>query len=229
MQIEEHFRKPAPEWCAAHKPILLTFDDGPHPEVTPRILDALARRNIRAIFFVVGERLESQANMNVVRRAVCEGHLIGNHSFSHPRLTDLPEDQIRNELLRTDVLIRGFFGAHKLMRPPYGAINDRVRKVALELGYSPMLWNVDTLDWNIQFQPLGWIDWAIRQAEQKHECIVLAHDIHRTTGDHCAAFLTRLTKLGNFPPFFGDRDAKSLPFEPLWSLQPGGGTVWHPA
>jgi peptidoglycan/xylan/chitin deacetylase (PgdA/CDA1 family) len=227
MQIEDHFRIPAPEWSAAPKPILLTFDDGPHPEVTPRILDALASRRIRAIFFVVGKRLESQANMDVLRRAVCEGHIIGNHSFSHPRLTDLSDDEIRKEILRTDILIRCFVGHHKLIRPPYGAMNENVRRIALELGYAPMLWNVDTLDWNSNFQPSGWLVRGLSQVKNKRECIVLAHDIHASTGEHCAAFLTQLTRVGRFPAFFGNRHGKALPFDPAWSLRPGGDTVWH--
>lgn len=124
----------------------LTFDDGPHPVHTPRILDELARRDVKAMFFVVGERLESEVGQALMKRAHREGHVIANHTYSHPNLTKLLEEEIRREPRRTQELIGDCAHELRLFRPPFGATNLSVNRIVQDEGYMSVLWNVDTLD-----------------------------------------------------------------------------------
>ena len=84
--------------------VALTFDDGPHPPYTDRLLDVLAKHNVKATFFMIGDRIER--HRETVYRAIAEGHQIGNHSYSHPLLGFLPPKSIQREIERTDKLLR---------------------------------------------------------------------------------------------------------------------------
>jgi len=127
--------------------IALTFDDGPHPELTPRLLDILRQQGIRATFFVVGRNVE--AHPEIARRIVAEGHEIANHSWSHPDLTKLGEQAMRREVEDTSAAIERATGRRVTkMRPPYGAINQRIREVLTkDHNLDVVLWSVDPLDW----------------------------------------------------------------------------------
>lgn len=159
--------------------IVLTFDDGPHPTLTPKLLDILKIENIKAIFFVLGENVASGKNIDIVKRAYDEGHIIGNHTYSHKNLRSLSESEIRNEIMKTEVLIRDFLTVPKLLRPPYGSTNLTVNKIIQELGYTSVLWNVDTLDW--QKKSIKWVEDSIEHITLREDSIVLMHDIHKTT------------------------------------------------
>src|SRR6201995_141918 len=101
--------------------IAMTFDDGPHTQLTPKLLDLLAARHIKVTFFVLGECVEQ--NPEVLRRAAREGHEIATHSWSHPNFAKLSDDSARSQLQRTDDIIRTTIGARPtLFRPPYGSI-----------------------------------------------------------------------------------------------------------
>ena len=168
--------------------ILLTFDDGPHPEHTPMLLDVLAARDIKALFFVIGEKLETEAGHRIATRMHREGHMIGNHTYSHPDLTTLSEDKIHEELFRTHELIASISGHSSVFRPPYGSTDFTVQKVATDLGYFQMLWNVDTFDWKFRDrQP--WIEPALEQISFRSRSLVLLHDIHKTTVERVPAFI----------------------------------------
>ncbi len=126
--------------------LALTFDDGPNATWTPRLLDVLARHQVRATFFLLGSRAEAQPLL--VRRIAAEGHLIGNHSWSHPNLAWSSAGRIREELTRTNEILRQMTGAKpKFFRPPFGARRPAVFRIARELGLMPVLWNVMTSDW----------------------------------------------------------------------------------
>jgi peptidoglycan/xylan/chitin deacetylase (PgdA/CDA1 family) len=176
--------------------ILLTFDDGPHPVNTPKVLDELKRADIQATFFVLGNKLETPLGQELIGRAAAEGHQIGNHTYSHPRLTDLSEDQIREEILRTDELIGDVDKGVKILRPPYGALNPLVSQVAQELGYKLVLWNVDSGDWNPIYQS-SWVDYAMKQIASKRHNVVLAHDNQDTTVTKVGALIARIRKLSD--------------------------------
>lgn len=173
--------------------ILLTFDDGPHPKLTPKLLDELREHNIAALFFVLGEKVQAKGGKDIVRRAFAEGHRIGNHTFSHPDLTKLSETQVRDQIKRTEDLIGEFLTEHKLFRPPYGAHSSTVDKVVKELGYHTVLWSVDSEDW--RKKPTGWIDASVDSIARRGHSIFLCHDIHPTTVDNFSDFLGKVSAL----------------------------------
>ena len=126
--------------------LALTFDDGPNPEWTPRLLDLLAEHKVRGSFFLLGKHAALQPEL--VRRMAAEGHLIGNHSWSHPNLARTPAAQVREELRRTRDLLAQQTGAPiKHFRPPYGGRRPVVLRIGRELGMEPVLWNAMTTDW----------------------------------------------------------------------------------
>jgi peptidoglycan/xylan/chitin deacetylase (PgdA/CDA1 family) len=101
--------------------LYLTFDDGPHPEVTPALLDLFAEQGVHATFFLLGKHAERYPQ--IVQRIVAEGHAIGNHSYSHPRLAQIDRASQRIEIERTDRILAAFDGAQQhWFRPPSGAL-----------------------------------------------------------------------------------------------------------
>lgn len=191
--------------------LVLTFDDGPFLQHTPRILDALAQYEVPALFFVVGERLKVPGALEIVRRAAREGHLIGNHTFSHPNLTEVSPQEIRSQILRTHDLISQFEPRRKLFRPPYGACNDTVRAIAKELGYSTVLWNASSEDWRAENWSSAWVDIALEQISAQHIAICLCHD-HPNTAEYLPRFIERLRQVSShkFVSYYGRRDFKWL-------------------
>jgi peptidoglycan-N-acetylglucosamine deacetylase len=134
---------------AARRPdeLALTFDDGPNPAWTPRLLDILAAHSVRATFFMIGSFV--QAEPALVRRVAEEGHLIGNHSWSHPNLARTQADLVVEELARTcDVLGQRLGKPVRFFRPPYGARRPFVLRAARDLGMTPVTWNAMTSDWS---------------------------------------------------------------------------------
>ncbi|GAA2544940.1 polysaccharide deacetylase family protein [Streptomyces fimbriatus] len=126
--------------------MVLTFDDGPDPRYTPDILDTLARYEVRAMFFVCGEM--AAGNRDLLVRMADEGHVVGNHTWSHPLLTRLGRGRIRSEMERTSDVVETACGERpEWFRAPYGAWNRAAFQLGAELGMEPLAWTVDTLDW----------------------------------------------------------------------------------
>ncbi|MFF7070685.1 polysaccharide deacetylase family protein [Streptomyces pseudovenezuelae] len=126
--------------------MVLTFDDGPDPRYTPHILDTLAEHDVRAMFFVCGEMAVD--NQDLLARMSDEGHVVGNHTWSHPLLTRLSRSRIRSEMERTSDVIEDAYGERpQWFRAPYGAWNRAAFQLGAELGMDPLAWTVDTLDW----------------------------------------------------------------------------------
>jgi len=131
--------------------LALTFDDGPNLTWTPRLLDMLASHEVRATFFLLGER--AQAQPDLVRRIAEGGHLIGNHSWDHPNLARCTGERIRRELRWTREALEQITGAAvRFFRPPFGARRPAVFRIARDLNLQPVLWNAMTSDWS---QPSG--------------------------------------------------------------------------
>ena len=127
--------------------IALTFDDGPNPRWTPQLLDVLARFNVRATFFLIGQFAATQREL--VRRTHEAGHLIGNHTWTHPNLFRTNPRQTRKELDETTNRLQQIIGARvRFFRPPFGARRTRTLLIARELGLIPVTWNVIGNDWN---------------------------------------------------------------------------------
>jgi peptidoglycan/xylan/chitin deacetylase (PgdA/CDA1 family) len=128
------------------KMVSLTFDDGPDAVVTPRILDVLARYQVKATFFFVGEKIAAQSD--VVQRAYREGHVIASHAWHHDDLAKKTDADVHDELLQTQMALYTQIGKKTVfMRPPYGSLNRRVLQEIEQMGYRVILWSLDTLDW----------------------------------------------------------------------------------
>ncbi len=126
--------------------LALTFDDGPNPAWTPRLLDVLGGYGVRATFFLVGRYVEAEPEL--ARAIAAAGHVIGNHSWSHPNLALCAANRIREELGRTqDVLQQTVGVAVRHFRPPFGARRPEVLRRARSLGMIPVMWNAMTNDW----------------------------------------------------------------------------------
>lgn len=127
--------------------LALTFDDGPNPACTPRLLDILAQGHVRATFFLIGRFAENQPALT---RAIAErGHIIGNHSWNHPNLSLISSRRIRDELVQTKDLLEQITSRPiQFFRPPYGARRPYVLRLARELGMIPVMWNAMTSDWS---------------------------------------------------------------------------------
>ncbi|MFZ1288521.1 MAG: polysaccharide deacetylase family protein [Melioribacteraceae bacterium] len=170
--------------------IVLSFDDGPHPINTPKLLNLLKKENIKALFFIVGQNIESGKNFDIVKRAFDEGHVIGNHTYSHKNLKKLSDVEIKSEILRAEELVGNYLTIPKLIRPPYGAADMRVNKIIHELGYFSVLWNIDTLDW--KNRSINWVNDAINQVKLREDSIILMHDIHKTTVDNVSNLIAKI-------------------------------------
>ncbi len=171
--------------------VTLTFDDGPSTTLTPKLLQILATENIKAAFFVLGQRIE-QGGAEIIRNASGQGHQIGNHSWDHPDLKTLSEAEIEDQLSKTQALIGKLSGPKKFFRPPYGSQNAAVKKVAKKLGLTTVLWTADSLDW--KNHTAGWIDTALDAIHPTGRSIVLNHDIHKTTVDNVKDFIAAIRK-----------------------------------
>lgn len=128
--------------------IALTFDDGPSPLYTPQILNILHDNDVHATFFCIGEQVQNSPDL--VQQEAAAGHVVGNHSWNHPDLTTLTSDQVHAQLADTSNALQNADGqTPAFFRPPYGAINEDVHDQASTLGLQPILWNIDTLDWEM--------------------------------------------------------------------------------
>ncbi|MGW0880182.1 polysaccharide deacetylase family protein [Streptomyces sp. NPDC002671] len=139
-------KEPILEISGRGRQMMLTFDDGPNPDYTPHILNTLAKYDVRAMFFVCGECVVD--NKKLVARMAEEGHVVGNHTWTHPLLTTLNRRQIRSEMARTSDAIEDAYGERpQWFRAPYGAWNRAAFQLGAEMGMEPMAWTIDSTDW----------------------------------------------------------------------------------
>ncbi|MBN2423549.1 MAG: polysaccharide deacetylase family protein [Calditrichaceae bacterium] len=152
--------------------ILLTFDDGPHPIWTPKILDLLKEYNTKAIFFVLGKRVLSNAHL--IRRMIDEGHFIGNHSMNHWLLLFNTNKIFHAEIVSVHKMMLEQFGyTIRYFRPPWGIIHKKLKiRCETELDYEILLWNTDSLDY---IWPFGR---RLPVKKYNNENIILMHDGH---------------------------------------------------
>jgi len=173
--------------------LAITFDDGPHPVHTPRLLDILKERGIKATFYVIGKCVAEYPE--IVRRMVAEGHEVGNHTWTHPQLTKLGAAALASEINQTNDAIFQAAGVRPAtMRPPYGATNSSINKrLNDEFGLTVIMWSVDPLDWKIR-KASHVSNHIIQNAGSGS--IVLAHDIHPSTIDAMPPALDALLAKG---------------------------------
>lgn len=157
------------------KVISLTFDDGPDPMITPRVLDLLEEYDVKAAFFLVGKNIEG--NEALVQRMVEEGHVIGNHSYSHHNFFGFMRTKaVMDDLNKTAHLLKKISGRTPgLFRPPFGITNPHIAKAVRSLDYITIGWNIRSLD-GIKRNDQQTIDRVITR--MKPGGIVLLHDNH---------------------------------------------------
>ena len=169
--------------------IALTFDDGPSPLYTERLLDGLKERGVVATFFVTGENAQSCPDL--IRREKADGHLIGNHSYHHVQLNKLSIEEATGEIEKTNRLIREWTGeAPVYIRPPYGAWSQELEKV---VDMIPVFWNVDSLDWKLQNkeQVLSCLSGQVKEGD-----VILMHDGYQSSVDAAFALVDQLQNQG---------------------------------
>ena len=153
--------------------LYLTFDDGPHPEHTPVLLDLLAKHRVRATFYLIGQQVERHAEL--VRRIVSEAHALGNHSWSHPQFDRLPLAEQRREIEHTERLLARFDGqARHDFRPPRGVMPLPMVLDCIRRGRRIAFWSYDSLDYSQR--PVEALVEVARRHPPRAGDIVLMHD-----------------------------------------------------
>lgn len=177
---------------SGEKRIALTFDDGPDPVITPKVLGELRARGVKATFFVLGERV--RLHPEILREMVAEGHEIGNHTYSHRHLPRLSNEEIEDEITRTQSLIKQAIGYEpSLFRPPYGTFRPDSRTVFEKHHLNVVLWSVDPKDWSVREEGKMYDDLI---AHVHNGSIVLCHDIHHAIVDALPRILDTLLAEG---------------------------------
>jgi len=128
--------------------VALTFDDGPDPRFTPKILDVLKQYDVKATFFLMGTRANTYSD--IVKRLVKEGHIIGNHTFWHRNLVEqVNAGTLRRDVEQTEATLSEIIGYRtKLFRAPYGFLSNNLVEELRDLNYTVIVWSVDSLDWH---------------------------------------------------------------------------------
>jgi peptidoglycan/xylan/chitin deacetylase (PgdA/CDA1 family) len=191
--------------------LTLTFDNGPEPDVTPRVLDILGERSIKTTFFVIGEKLGDPARRPLAARARDEGHWIGNHTYTHSvPLGQQPDaDTAQREIGRTQAAIGELSHPNRWFRPFGGGgnLDDRLLKPSVvdylvHNKHSCVLWNAIPRDWH---DPDGWADRALEQCRAQPWTLLVLHDLPTGAMAHLDRFLDRAETSGarfrqDFPP-----------------------------
>jgi len=171
------------------KKIALTFDDGPHPHYTEQLLDGLKERDVKVTFFVTGEH--ASLHPDVIARMREDGHVIGNHTYSHMQLNRTNREEFKEELLRTNEVLEAITGEEVVyVRPPYGSWDKKLEE---ELNMFPVLWTIDPLDWcsdNVD-SITGKV-----VSKAKENDIILMHDYYPTTVTAAFQIIDDLQKKG---------------------------------
>lgn len=187
------------------KVLYLTFDNGYENGFTEPILNILKEKKVPATFFVTGHYVQDQPEL--IKRMVEDGHIIGNHSWSHPDMTTMSNEQIRQELAKVKDAVAAISEQKSMnyLRPPRGIFNDRVLSVSREEGYTSVFWSLAYKDWEVNNQKGG--EYAYQQImRQLHPGSIML--IHSVSSDNAAAL----------PRVIDDARAKGYEFESLDQL-----------
>lgn len=187
VQVSENSSIRAEKTIAAK--VALTFDDGPHPVYTPQLLDGLKERGVHATFFVVGENIPG--NEEILKRMDAEGHLIGNHTYSHVKLSELDTARACAEVEKTNALICEATGKEpEFIRPPFG---EWKKTMECSLEMIPVLWDVDPLDWTTKNTALV-VERVLK--DTKPGDIILLHDYYQSSVDAALEIVDALMERG---------------------------------
>jgi peptidoglycan/xylan/chitin deacetylase (PgdA/CDA1 family) len=161
------------------KQLALTYDDGPNDPHTLRLLEVLAKHNVRAAFFQIGRYVRQRPE--IVREIVNAGHTVGNHTFTHPLLIFKSEAEIRQQLIDCRAAMQDAIGEHSnLFRPPFGGRRPAVLRIARELGLQPIMWNVTGYDWHAP--PAAVIEQKVTKQIRGGDVILLHDGGHKQMG-----------------------------------------------
>jgi len=161
------------------KQIALTYDDGPNDPHTFRLLEVLAKHDVSATFFLIGRYVRERGD--IARDVAKAGHVIGNHTFTHPLLTLKGAGEIRKELIDCRSALQDAIGTHSnLFRPPFGGRRPAVLRIARELGLEPVMWNVTGYDWNAP--PAATIEQKCARQVRGGDVILLHDGGHKQMG-----------------------------------------------
>lgn len=182
--------------------LTLTFDNGPEPDVTPLVLDTLARRGIRSTFFVIGEKVREPARHALAARARDEGHWIGNHTWTHsvPLGERIEADVAAREIGATEAAMGDLVHADRLFRP-FGRggalgrhlLNRAVVDYLVAGRFSVVLWNAIPRDWD---DPDGWVERALEQCRGQDWTLMVLHDLPTGAMRHLDRFLDAVEAAG---------------------------------
>ena len=180
----------------AEKELYLTFDNGYENGYTAAVLDTLKAKKVPAVFFVTGHYVQDQPEL--LRRMADEGHLIGNHSWSHPDMSVLSPEQIKTELLRVEERVTELTGqmGMEFMRTPRGVFSERTLAVSKELGYTNVFWSVAYADWDTKRQKGA--SYAYRKVmDQLHPgAVILLHSVSRDNAEALGQIIDDARKQG---------------------------------
>ncbi len=161
------------------KQIALTYDDGPNDPYTLKLLEVLAKHDVRATFFMIGRFVQQRPD--IVRAVAQGGHAIGNHTFTHPLLIFKSEAETRAELVDCQQALHDAIGKPaKLFRPPFGGRRPATLRIARSLGLEPVMWNVTGYDWNAPPAPV--IEKKVASQMRGGDVILLHDGSHRAMG-----------------------------------------------
>ncbi|MBY0025029.1 delta-lactam-biosynthetic de-N-acetylase [Paenibacillus polymyxa] len=178
------------------KELFLTFDNGYENGYTPKVLDVLKAKKVPAAFFVTGHFVKDQPDL--MRRMASEGHIIGNHSWSHPDMSTISSEEIRSELDRVRTASAELTGQKemKYVRPPRGIFNEKALASCREAGYTSVFWSVAYKDWDTNIQ--RGTDYAYRQVmQQLHPgAVILLHSVSKDNAEALGSIIDEARKQG---------------------------------
>ncbi|BDH63070.1 peptidoglycan-N-acetylmuramic acid deacetylase PdaA [Lysinibacillus sp. PLM2] len=178
------------------KVIYLTFDNGFENGYTESILDTLKEENVKATFFLTGHYLKSATDL--VKRMIDEGHTIGNHSYGHPNMANLPEEKMVDEWKKFDKLLKELTGVDRthFVRPPEGVFSEKVLEIGNRHGYRHIFWSIAFVDWDKNSQK-GWEYAYDELMKQLHPGgIILMHTVAKHNADAMPKFIQEAKKQG---------------------------------
>ncbi|HRY60232.1 MAG TPA: polysaccharide deacetylase family protein [Patescibacteria group bacterium] len=172
--------------------VALTFDDGPHKYLTPRLLDILKNNDVKATFFVVGNRMKVYPD--IVKRIYNEGHEVGDHTWGHAWLTQIGIGKATWQIKSAkDTIFQTTGVKPKLFRPPYGATNKYIADIVAKMGMRQIIWNVDPCDWR-DYTPERTANYILKNTHDGD--IILMHDIHANTIKAVPGIISMFRKKG---------------------------------
>lgn len=178
------------------KELYLTFDNGYENGNTAKILDVLREKQIPAAFFVTGHYVKDQSEL--IKRMAAEGHLIGNHSWSHPDMTQISDAQIKEELDRVKMEVAALTGQKEMrfLRPPRGIFSDRTLAVSRSLGYTNVFWSIAYRDWETKKQAGAQYAYQQVVAQLHPGAVILLHAVSKDNAEALAAIIDEAQRQG---------------------------------